>query len=501
MKISSFGVLAVTCMALSSLAVHLGFSPNKAEAKPPHVATAPQPKSARSPSVTQTPTLSALLGFGAQSSFEAGTTVKMNARLGHATLASGQTGSTFVHVDLSAATNLESQQSAPLNLAIVLDRSRSMAGKRMENALAAARGTISGLRDGDTVSVVVYNTRSTILLPPTQMDARTRGDAVLALRGIEARGNTCISCGLEDAMELLSRRSGSINRILLLSDGEANAGIRGADGFRILAERARAMETSVSAIGVDVDYNESVMVALANGSNGRHYFVENAASLPRIFEQESRSLLDTIATGAEVAIALAPGVELVKMFDRSFTRRNGQIIVPLGNFAQGDRKSVLMQIRTPAVRAGRLEVADLRLRFRDLVADQARDCEGELVAAVSDDRNKIAPLDAVVETRLVRAQTLKALTNANALFASGELEAAAGALTAARGTIKRRRLRTRVQSSPEKRDIERQIAALDQASTDFEDAAAAEPGPAAPTSRRGKSSIRRNAANFDKLAL
>ena len=74
-------------------------------------------------------------------------------------------------------------------------------------------------------------------------------------------------------MSVIGRRTGAVNRILLLSDGEANAGIRDAEGFFGLAERARGMDTTVSSIGVDIDYNEQLMLAVAQGSNGRHYFV------------------------------------------------------------------------------------------------------------------------------------------------------------------------------------------------------------------------------------
>src|SRR4029079_15066993 len=121
-----------------------------------------------------------------------------------------------------------------------------------------------------------YNTTTTSVVPPTTLDSSSRARAVASLDGITPQGDTCISCGIDAGMAALRARTGMVDRVLLLSDGEPTAGVKDIDGFRRIAASARAMDCPISSIGVDLDYNERVLATLALDSNGQHYFAENA---------------------------------------------------------------------------------------------------------------------------------------------------------------------------------------------------------------------------------
>jgi Ca-activated chloride channel family protein len=334
------------------------------------------------------------------------------------------------------------------------------------------------------------------------LDARTRDDSLFALRSIAAQGHTCVSCGIETGLLTMGTRPG-VSRMLLLSDGEANAGIRDEAGFRRLAEQARARDVAISSIGVDVDYNERVMFAVAQASNGRHYFVENEAGLPRIFDEELDSLVRTVANRAEVELELAPGVQLLEVMDRGFTRDGNRIFVPFGAFAQGDTKTLLVRLRVPRGQAGERAVAEVRMRYDDLVTARPGDCEGSLVAALTDDARAVSPLDALVESRLARSETAAALQRANELFAEGDVAGAQRTLDTSRGRIRERRSEVADKADPAAQprldqDFERQLQTLEQAERGFS-AAAAEPAPTA--SRKGKAQVRSNAGALDELGL
>src|SRR5690606_10977839 len=136
----------------------------------------------------------------------------------------------------------------------------------------------------------------------------SRGQIISQIASMESGGHTCISCGIELAMAMLRQRTGAVNRMLLLSDGEANRGLRHIEELRNLAAQAREMGSSISSIGVDVEYNERIMLALAQESNGRHHFVENPASLAQAFDEEFNSLVQTIAKDALLTVELAEGI-------------------------------------------------------------------------------------------------------------------------------------------------------------------------------------------------
>lgn len=137
------------------------------------------------------------------SHFSAGKTLMVEARLGNAVLPANIDTDTMLFVDVTAAQAL-AKKPAPLDLSIVIDKSGSMAGKRLTNALAAARTAIQRLTDGDVVSVLSFNTAVDVVVHPTVVDATSRPKMLAQLAAIHAGGDTCISCGIDTAMRLLA---------------------------------------------------------------------------------------------------------------------------------------------------------------------------------------------------------------------------------------------------------------------------------------------------------
>ncbi|MEM6994278.1 MAG: VWA domain-containing protein [Myxococcota bacterium] len=499
MKFTTLALCSTLGMALTSAAVW-GLTPPKAQAKSAATTTA---KASVTAPATE-PSGGGLAGlFSSEkkrgATFSVGDTLHVDGRLGHAALAAEAGGETFLMLTIGAAADQVASTTAPVNLSIVVDRSRSMEGQRMANALDAARGMVRRLRPGDSVSVVTYNSSTDVLVPSTVIDDRTRGDVLFSLRGVEARGHTCISCGLEAGITAMSRRPGSVNRMLLLSDGEANFGVRDVDGFRRIAESARSSDIAISTVGVDVDYNERVMFAVAQASTGRHYFVENTASLPKIFDEELSSLVNTVVNDARVEVDLAPGVAVLEVLDRSFRQDGNRLIVPFGSFAAGEKKTLLVRLRVPAGPEGERNVADVRTLYDDLARDTPGECQGQLVAALTDRQGVQAELDPIVEARVARSETAASLTRANALFSQGDVAAARQELGDNRGRIRRRKARASKKSSGNLKDVlggdfEKQLKSLDEAERGFNEAPT-------PTSRKGKAQIRSNAGQLDELGL
>lgn len=83
-----------------------------------------------------------------------------------------------------------------------------------------------------------------------------------------------------------------------------------------------------------------------------------------MFQAEAEQLRSTVAVNTEATINLAPGVELEQVFNRSFQKRGRHVVVPLGNFAQGETKTVLLKVRVPSRNEGASAVADVGLSSR-----------------------------------------------------------------------------------------------------------------------------------------
>jgi Ca-activated chloride channel family protein len=389
--------------------------PLRSEAKDALTELRPEPKTARD-----------------NAHFTAGQTLLVDGRLGHANLAKTGQAETYFFASVKGS-DPPGQTAPPLNLAIVIDRSGSMKGDRISNAVAAAVAMVERMRDGDSVSVVSFDTQSTIVVPPTLASSSTRDSIEAAIRSIRLGGDTCISCGLEEGMRMLDRTAlgaDRVSRMILLSDGATNAGVRDLGGLRGMAGRMRDKGVSISTIGVDVSFDEKVMAAIAVESNGQHYFVANPTGLPAIFAQEFDSLLGSIAGDSELTVELPPGVEVVQVFDRTFRREGSRIVVPFGTFSAKQEKTVLMQLRVPADKEGVQPVVDVKLAYRDFLTKADGSCSGSLAVNVTTDKAAVFDLDPFVAARIERSRTAQTLTEANRLFALGKVDEA-------RDTLKR----------------------------------------------------------------
>lgn len=508
MKPNRVAVFAALGMLLTSVSVYSLTPPRAVASQGSAAVAAGDPEG-----TTAEQTLQTELGR-----FTAGRTLMIEGRVGHPRMVRSAKGETFVMLEVKGDSTT-AKVAAPVNLAIVMDRSGSMKGTRFANAIQAATGAVDRLNEGDTVSVVSFDTKTSVVVPPTVISGGNRESINALVRQMRLGGDTCISCGVEEGIAQIEQTMGKVNKMMLLSDGDANHGVRDIPGFRSIAQRARDRGTSVTTIGVDVDYNEKIMSALAQESNGRHYFVENDATLARVFEAEAQQLTETVASGAEVSIDLAPGVELDRVFDRSFRRAGGRVIVPLGTFAAGEVKTVLLKVRVPAQGAGKAPVADVELGYRDLVANLDSKCNGSLDVEIMENAADASEIDGVVAGRVQRSETASTLKSANELFANGQFADARRKLEDQQRSLNAiaanaAKTAPSARAGDVARDFKAQIDAVSEAEESFArpsvlptptsspfGVAAAPPAPPPQQTREGKGAVKRNVERADAFGF
>ncbi len=140
----------------------------------------------------------------------AGETLLVDARLGHASLPKAARGETYLFAQVAASEDKAAATSAltPMNLAVVVDRSGSMKGDRIANAMNAAVTALERMRDGDSITVVSFDTAAQVVVPPTRIAQGNRSSIEAAIRSIRLGGDTCISCGLQEGMRQLELTTG-----------------------------------------------------------------------------------------------------------------------------------------------------------------------------------------------------------------------------------------------------------------------------------------------------
>ncbi|PIE17034.1 MAG: hypothetical protein CSA66_06945 [Proteobacteria bacterium] len=280
----------------------------------------------------------------------------------------------YVVVDVYGADVAQVVERPPMNVALVLDRSGSMAGDKLDAAKAAAVSLLDDLADGDRVALLSYASDVTVELPSAPLDGHQRGRLERVIAGLRAVGGTDLGRGLQRGAAELMRGydPADLNRVILLSDGRPTVGE--AEPWRLETLAARWLEqgVSVTTMGIGVDYNEDLMTGLALSGGGNYYYVEHPYEMAQVFERELRGLGHTVARDLEVVLDLPAGVSVSDVYGYRWSARGDDFVIQLASLSAGERRRVLLALEVPATHRGPLTVARGELRYRDAARQVAR---------------------------------------------------------------------------------------------------------------------------------
>jgi Ca-activated chloride channel family protein len=267
-----------------------------------------------------------------------------------------------IKIDLSAITGTHKVRRTPLNLAVVLDRSGSMTGAKLEKAKQAATLLVDRLTPDDVFSLVVYSDQSRVLVPAQHVkDKDALKEKIL---GIEADGSTALYAGVKMGADQLGEffSSKRINRVILLSDGLANVGPSSPRQLRRLGGDLAEKGISVTTIGVGDDYNEDLMAALAEASDANYYYVKDTEKLPEIFARELGEMLTVAARDVRIEVICPDGVKPLGFIGRAEKFEDRKCTVSLSQFAGGQNRYLLLRC---LVNGDQPEVARVKVNYTD----------------------------------------------------------------------------------------------------------------------------------------
>ncbi len=260
----------------------------------------------------------------------------------------------------------------PLDLALVVDTSGSMAGGKIESARTAARQLVQNMEDGDIVALDTFSDQARVVIPPTKLDVETRPEILRAIAALGSGGSTNMFAGLTlgESHMASAPATHTVRRVVVISDGIANVGPSTPEALGALAERGLRFRSQVTSLGVGGDYDEHTLNALAIRSAGRLYHISDPREMVGTLKHELELMTGTLASDAFVEVMPAPGVQLLGADTmRTEMGENGSLRIPLGPLHGGQHKEALVRVRIHDMRS--LEgkdsrpLASVRLRFRD----------------------------------------------------------------------------------------------------------------------------------------
>lgn len=328
-----------------------------------------------------------------------------------------------------------------VNFSLVLDRSGSMAGAKLDNLKAAARMVVDRLGPQDILSVVIFDETADIIVPATAVNDR---DAIKAqIDRIQERGGTRMSSGMQAGLGQIqgAMSTGNVSRILLLTDGQT---WEDQPTCGNLADQARGLGVPIHVMGLGVgeegNWDPRFLEELAQRSGGEWYVIDTPDKVSAVFDKNLTSMQGTAVTNAQLTLRLANEVTvrnawrvvplISKLDHRALSDRDIQVF--LGDIQHGSGQSVLVEVLLPSRQPGsyRLFQADI---IYDVPANNLpqQKASGELVVTYTGDAAEAAQLNQRMMNIIERVVAHKLQTQALDEAAAGQMANATQRLRAA----------------------------------------------------------------------
>jgi Ca-activated chloride channel family protein len=216
----------------------------------------------------------------------------------------------YFMIEIRPATT-EQGERLPLNLCLVIDRSTSMQGARLENVKIAAHQIIDELHDDDSLAVIAFNDRADIVLPSRRGVERRRAKSKVS--AIWASGGTEILQGIQTGLGEIEKHHDKrvTSHLILLTDGQTYG-----DEEDCIAEarRAGAKRIGITAMGIGEDWNDALLDEIATKSGGVSAYIASPGQVRTLLQQRVRGLGAVFARNLELKPRCTEGVWLESAF-------------------------------------------------------------------------------------------------------------------------------------------------------------------------------------------
>ncbi|MEX1106151.1 MAG: VWA domain-containing protein [Ilumatobacteraceae bacterium] len=288
------------------------------------------------------------------------------------TLVAVEVGET-VHVMLElVAPPAPSTERAPIDVVAVIDRSGSMQGQPLASVIEATNLLVRLLGPDDRIAVVTFDDRVDMVMPLAHHDPARAADV---LSRVHAGGSTNLSGGWLKGFEILTAhgRPEAMKRVIVLTDGAANAGIVDRNELAGIAGAARAQQVTTSMVGFGHAYDEQMLATMADAGGGNDYWCAGPDQAPKVFADEFTGLASVVAQNISVEIRPTDATDgLLVLNEYPVTDVDGGMQVALGDaFGDERRRVVAMLHLKPTTEIGSVHVADLVVRWAGTISPVA----------------------------------------------------------------------------------------------------------------------------------
>lgn len=298
-----------------------------------------------------------------------GTTMKTNITLSNAKVLRDSPATVNLLVQITAPPAAPIER-APLDIIVVADRSGSMDGEKLRSVREAIVSLVRQLAPNDRLGVVVFDGQVDEVIG---LGEHNSADAITKIRAITSGGSTNLSGGWLKACEILSekRRPEAIARIIVLTDGMANAGIVEPDAVATMTSGAAKHGITTSTIGFGAGYDEKFIALIADSGQGNDYFCAGPDQALQVFVEEFKGLASVVAQNISVVAAATNEATGVRLLNQQVAECDGhRLTVNIGDVYGSETRSCIIALNlAPQSELGLKHIADVTVRYASVIGE------------------------------------------------------------------------------------------------------------------------------------
>ena len=295
-----------------------------------------------------------------------------------------------------ATTAVNSVEARNVDMVIILDRSGSMKGRKINDARQAVLKLLSNLTSKDRFALVTYSDGVQIASGLLNVNDINRQRMESAVNGVRVGGGTNLGAGLQAGIDILrtSNRSTNTAKVILISDGLANKGITDNQALSGIAAVAVEKEFTVSTVGVGAEFNEYLMTAIADQGTGSYYYLENPAAFAEVFQQEFHNARASIINNLKIQIPLKDGITLADAAGYPINHKDGQAVFHPGSLHSGQTRKLYLTLRVPTNSKRNFELNNIKIVYHhDNQVYETTLKDSYTIACVEDQRKVFSSID------------------------------------------------------------------------------------------------------------
>lgn len=340
----------------------------------------------------------------------------------------------YLLLDIQPAATM-AQVRMPVSVAFVLDRSGSMKGDKIDRVRRATARAVEMLDQQDVMSIVAFDHRVDVLVPATHVtNRRSIQEAITRIRDA---GGTKIAPAVERGLrEIGAVGPGAIRRLVLLTDGQTE----NENECLLRADDAARMGVPITALGVGQDWNEDLLIDMANRSGGTADYIDQPDKIVEYFQNTVQRAQSTAVQNANMTLRLVQGItpravwQVIPLISNLGYQpvSDRDVAVPLGELETGAGRTLLIEMLVDPRPVGQYRIGQIDLAYDiPVMGVQAEHVRSDIMLSFTADSTQAAQVTPKVMNIVEKVSAFKLQTRALQDLQTGNVSGATQKLQSA----------------------------------------------------------------------